>query len=68
MGKGRTGVHIHLDNTILDGSLDLFLRGTRATVENEEPEQRGLQNLVIGGNHTHRGLGDALSSFSLTCF
>lgn len=36
-GKGRTGVHIHFDDSILDCGLDLFLRGTRTAVENEEP-------------------------------
>jgi hypothetical protein len=47
-GKERTSIHIHLDNTILDGGLDLFLRGTGTAVENEEPRERCLKKVVIG--------------------
>ena len=68
MGKERTGVHVHLDNAILDGGPDLFLRGTGTTVENEEPGGMYLRNPGCGGSHTHKGLGVAPPNFSLTCF
>ena len=32
----QTGVHVHLDNTIVNGSLDFLLRRARATMEDEE--------------------------------
>ena len=31
----QTGVHIHLDNTIVNGSLDFLLGRARATMEDE---------------------------------
>ena len=32
----QTGVHVHLDNTIVNGSLDFLLGGARAAMEDEE--------------------------------
>ena len=55
MDKQRTGVHVHLDYSVLNGSLDLFLGGTGTTVENEEPGAAGLKAPSMGGSYTHKG-------------
>ena len=33
----RTSIHIHLDDTIVNGSLNLFLGRAGAAMENKEP-------------------------------
>lgn len=48
MCEGRTSVHVHLDDAILDGGLDLLLRGTGTAVENEEPGVICLRNRRLG--------------------
>lgn len=68
MDKERTGVHVHLDDPVLNGSLDLFLGGTGTAVENEEPIAAGLEARLMRGSYTHKGLGDVPPNFSLTCF
>lgn len=55
-GGGRTSVHIHLDNTIFDRGPDLILRGTRTTVENEEPEAV-FERIIDWGRSHAQGLG-----------
>jgi len=70
MGKEHTSVHVHLDHAILDGGINLFLRGTGTTVENEKPGAIYLKKPLIGGGgvRTYKGLGDEPPNFSLTCF
>lgn len=69
MGKERTSVHVHLDHAVLDGGLNLFLRGAGTTVENEEPGAICLKKLLIGGGvRTYKGFGDEPPNFSLTYF
>lgn len=68
MAEERTGVHVHLDNAVLNSGLNLLLRGTGTTMENEEPVTTRLKKPLIGRSHTHKGLGDAPPNFSLTCF
>jgi len=57
IGEGRTSVHVHLDDAILYGGLDLLLRGTGTTVENEEPVAICLKNQRLGGITRTRAWG-----------
>lgn len=57
VGKDRTSVHVHLDNTMLDGGIDLFLGRTGAPVENEEPEKMFEKIGHRGSSHAQGFLG-----------
>ena len=41
------GVDVHLDNAVLDGSLDLLLGRARATVENQEARKQLEPSVII---------------------
>ena len=38
----QTSVHVHLDNTIVDGSLDFLFGRARATMEDEETIKKNI--------------------------